>query len=126
MLKAYELYYLSNYSNKQLIFFLLIFVVQNSQLGCACPPAKCYPEKCDHVYLFDNDYENAEDIHGKSMRGRFPYDEKGRILLEVMLSQLAALLQHGLRSIYIVRTHKYNNFMYFTLSTYYVARTLLS
>ena len=87
-------YYLSNYINKQLT--IPIFFVQNTQLGCACPPVKCCPEKCDHVYLFDNDYENAEDIHGKSMRGRFPYDEKGRILLEVMLSQLAALLQHGL------------------------------
>lgn len=55
---------------------------ENSHLGCACPPFKCSPEKCDHVYLFDNDYENAEDINGKSMRGRFPYDEKGRIVLQ--------------------------------------------
>lgn len=37
---------------------------------------------CDHVYLFDNDYEDAKDIYGKPMRGRFPYDEKRRIILE--------------------------------------------
>lgn len=55
---------------------------KNSQLGCACPHLKCYPESCDHVYLFDNDYENAEDIHGKSMHGRFAYDERGQIMLE--------------------------------------------
>ncbi|XP_042493601.1 histone-lysine N-methyltransferase SUVR5-like isoform X2 [Macadamia integrifolia] len=55
---------------------------ESSQLGCACPHSTCYPETCDHVYLFDNDYENAEDIYGKTMRGRFPYDEKGQIILE--------------------------------------------
>ncbi|XP_020530211.1 histone-lysine N-methyltransferase SUVR5 isoform X1 [Amborella trichopoda] len=55
---------------------------KSSQLGCACPQSRCHPETCDHVYLFDNDNENAEDIHGKSMHGRFPYDEKGRIILE--------------------------------------------
>lgn len=62
-----------------------MYLGQNSQLGCTCPNLKCYPESCDHVYLFDNDYENAEDIHGKSMHGRFAYDERGRIVLEVML-----------------------------------------
>ncbi|XP_043713692.1 histone-lysine N-methyltransferase SUVR5-like isoform X2 [Telopea speciosissima] len=56
--------------------------MESSQLGCACPHSTCYPETCDHVYLFDNDYENAEDIYGKTMHGRFPYDEKGRIILE--------------------------------------------
>ncbi|KAJ4963447.1 hypothetical protein NE237_023386 [Protea cynaroides] len=55
---------------------------ESSQLRCACPPSTCYPETCDHVYLFDNDYENAEDIYGKTMHGRFPYDGKGRIILE--------------------------------------------
>ena len=40
---------------------------------------------CDHVYLFDNDYEDAKDINGKSMKGRFPYDDNGRIILEVIL-----------------------------------------
>ncbi|XP_020079995.1 histone-lysine N-methyltransferase SUVR5 isoform X2 [Ananas comosus] len=55
---------------------------KNSQLGCGCSHARCHPEKCDHVYLFDNDYESAEDIHGQSMRGRFAYDERGRIILE--------------------------------------------
>lgn len=41
---------------------------------------------CDHVYLFDNDYEDAKDIYGKPMHGRFPYDERGRIILEVHIS----------------------------------------
>jgi hypothetical protein len=45
----------------------------------------CCPETCDHVYLFDNDYEDARDIYGNSMLGRFPYDDKGRIVLEVIL-----------------------------------------
>ncbi|KAG9159334.1 hypothetical protein Leryth_017962 [Lithospermum erythrorhizon] len=35
-----------------------------------------------HVYLFDDDYEDAKDIYGKAMHGRFPYDERGRIILE--------------------------------------------
>ncbi|XP_052195621.1 histone-lysine N-methyltransferase SUVR5 isoform X2 [Diospyros lotus] len=55
---------------------------ESLQLGCACPHSTCSPENCDHVYLFDDDYENAKDIYGKPMRGRFPYDEKGRIILE--------------------------------------------
>ncbi|XP_048334681.2 histone-lysine N-methyltransferase SUVR5 isoform X3 [Ziziphus jujuba] len=55
---------------------------QSLQLGCACPQLRCCPETCDHVYLFDNDYEDAKDIFGKPMRGRFPYDDKGRIILE--------------------------------------------
>lgn len=70
------------YVTRRLIEPSLSHHAENSHLGCACPPSKCSPEKCDHVYLFDNDYENAEDIHGNSMRGRFPYDEKGRIVLE--------------------------------------------
>ncbi|KAK9285293.1 hypothetical protein L1049_024484 [Liquidambar formosana] len=52
------------------------------QLGCACPHSTCSPEGCDHVYLFDNDYEDAKDIYGKPMHGRYPYDENGRIILE--------------------------------------------
>ncbi|GMY11618.1 histone-lysine N-methyltransferase SUVR5 isoform X1 [Fagus crenata] len=55
---------------------------ESLQLGCACPHSTCYPETCDHVYLFDNDYDDAKDINGKPMRGRFPYDERGRIILE--------------------------------------------
>lgn len=55
---------------------------ESLQLGCACPHSACYPETCDHVYLFDNDYDDAKDINGKPMHGRFPYDEKGRIILE--------------------------------------------
>ncbi|OVA18624.1 SET domain [Macleaya cordata] len=55
---------------------------KSSQLGCACPHSTCSAEACDHVYLFDNDYEDAEDIDGQPMHGRFPYDEKGRIVLK--------------------------------------------
>ncbi|XP_022775257.1 histone-lysine N-methyltransferase SUVR5-like isoform X2 [Durio zibethinus] len=54
----------------------------DSELGCTCSNSTCCPETCDHVYLFDNDYEDARDIYGKPMRGRFPYDDKGRIILE--------------------------------------------
>ncbi|KAL5752788.1 hypothetical protein ACOSQ2_023295 [Xanthoceras sorbifolium] len=52
------------------------------QLGCACQHPTCCPETCDHVYLFDNDYEDAKDIYGRPMHGRFPYDQKGRIIVE--------------------------------------------
>ncbi|KAJ0754235.1 putative [histone H3]-lysine(4) N-trimethyltransferase transcription factor C2H2 family [Helianthus annuus] len=55
---------------------------QSLQLGCGCAHSTCSPKGCDHVYLFDNDYEDAKDINGKSMKGRFPYDNKGRIILE--------------------------------------------
>lgn len=53
------------------------------QLGCGCSLSTCCPETCDHVYLFNNDYEYAKDIDGKLMEGRLPYDDKGRLVLEV-------------------------------------------
>ncbi|GAB2282529.1 hypothetical protein Dimus_017070 [Dionaea muscipula] len=52
------------------------------QLGCGCAKSTCCPETCEHVYLFDNDFEDAKDIFGNPMRGRFSYDDDGRILLE--------------------------------------------
>eukprot|EP01018_Ginkgo_biloba_P028126 Gb_09467 [translate_table: standard] len=55
---------------------------KSSQLGCTCTQQQCFPESCDHVYLFDNDNDDAEDIYGQAMHGRFPYDENGRIILE--------------------------------------------
>ncbi|XP_057872607.1 histone-lysine N-methyltransferase SUVR5 isoform X1 [Cryptomeria japonica] len=55
---------------------------KSSQLGCTCTQPQCSPESCDHVYLFDNDNDDAEDIYGQRMHGRFPYDSKGRIILE--------------------------------------------
>ncbi|KAH9327214.1 hypothetical protein KI387_007392, partial [Taxus chinensis] len=55
---------------------------KTSQLGCTCTQPQCSPGSCDHVYLFENDNENAQDIYGKPINGRFPYDEKGRIILE--------------------------------------------
>ena len=67
-----------------LIFFSLSVYWQSLQLGCACSYTSCCPETCDHVYLFGNDYDDAKDIFGKPMRGRFPYDENGRIILEVI------------------------------------------
>ncbi|CAN0911936.1 Histone-lysine N-methyltransferase SUVR5 [Linum grandiflorum] len=55
---------------------------ESLQVGCSCPYSVCCSETCDHVYLFDNDYEDAKDIYGAPMHGRFPYDDKGRIILE--------------------------------------------
>ncbi|XP_009140488.1 histone-lysine N-methyltransferase SUVR5 [Brassica rapa] len=52
------------------------------QLKCGCPGSVCSPVTCDHVYLFGNDFEESRDIYGKSMRCRFPYDDKERIILE--------------------------------------------
>lgn len=58
--------------------------MQDQQLGCKCPSSVCNPENCDHVYLFDDDHVNAKDVNGNSMHSRFAYDEKGRIVLEVL------------------------------------------
>jgi len=55
---------------------------KSSQLRCTCKQAQCFPESCDHVYLFDNDNDDAEGIYGQPMHGRFPYDENGQIILE--------------------------------------------
>ncbi|PON54097.1 putative retinoblastoma binding protein (RIZ) [Parasponia andersonii] len=70
------------YITKPMLDQSLALDSQSLQLGCACPYLTCCPETCDHVYLFDNDYDDAKDIYGKPMRGRFPYDDKGRIILE--------------------------------------------
>ncbi|KAL8476034.1 hypothetical protein ACS0TY_028630 [Phlomoides rotata] len=60
----------------------LVLEPESSELGCACAQSTCSSETCDHVYLFDNDYEDAKDIYGQPMHGRFPYDERRRIILE--------------------------------------------
>ncbi|KAH7846567.1 hypothetical protein Vadar_015622 [Vaccinium darrowii] len=70
------------YVRKPLLDRSLCLGAESLQLGCACAHSSCSPGMCDHVYLFDNDYEDAKDIYGKPMRGRFPYDEKRRIILE--------------------------------------------
>ncbi|KAL6273851.1 hypothetical protein ACE6H2_024543 [Prunus campanulata] len=70
------------YIMKPLVHQSLGLDTESLQLGCVCPHSTCCPETCDHVYLFDNDYDDAKDIFGKPMRGRFPYDGKGRIILE--------------------------------------------
>ncbi|XP_027151736.1 histone-lysine N-methyltransferase SUVR5 isoform X1 [Coffea eugenioides] len=70
------------YVTKPLLDQSIGLEVESSQLGCACAHSVCSPVTCDHVYLFDNDYEDAKDIYGKPMHGRFPYDERGRIILE--------------------------------------------
>ncbi|XP_050105712.1 uncharacterized protein LOC126585340 isoform X2 [Malus sylvestris] len=56
--------------------------MKSLQLGCAYVCSICCPKTWDHVYLFDNDYDDAEDMYGKSMRCRFPYDQRGRLILE--------------------------------------------
>ncbi|KAK8606797.1 hypothetical protein V6N13_052554 [Hibiscus sabdariffa] len=70
------------YVTKSLLDQSLQLDAESLQLGCTCSNSTCCSETCDHVYLFDNDYEDARDIYGKPMRGRFPYDDKGRIILE--------------------------------------------
>ncbi|XP_072964774.1 histone-lysine N-methyltransferase SUVR5 isoform X1 [Typha angustifolia] len=70
------------YVTERLMVPSLSLDTKNSQLGCACSHAQCCPENCDHVYLFDSDYEKAEDIYGKPMHGRFAYDDRGQIILE--------------------------------------------
>ncbi|KAH0851697.1 hypothetical protein HID58_036101, partial [Brassica napus] len=58
-----------------------VFAKEKVQHRCVCPGSVCSPLTCDHVYLFGNDFEEARDVYGKSMRCRFPYDDKERIIL---------------------------------------------
>ncbi|CAN6280243.1 unnamed protein product [Urochloa humidicola] len=55
---------------------------ENSMPGCACSHIECSPEKCDHVSLFNDVYENLVDINGTRMHGRFAYDEDSKIILQ--------------------------------------------
>ncbi|KAK7250847.1 hypothetical protein RIF29_33573 [Crotalaria pallida] len=70
------------YITKPMLHQSLSLASESPQLGCACSSSVCSPETCDHIYLFDSDYDDAKDVFGKPMRGRFPYDENGRIILE--------------------------------------------
>lgn len=69
----------------------MFMIQQNLQLRCGCWATGCSPLTCDHVYLFGNDFEEARDIFGKSMRCRFPYDDKERIILEVNFELLLSI-----------------------------------
>ncbi|KAI5076200.1 hypothetical protein GOP47_0008265 [Adiantum capillus-veneris] len=55
---------------------------ESSGLGCGCQGLQCSPAQCEHVYIFDNDNTDAQDINGQPMVGRFPYDSQGCIILE--------------------------------------------
>ncbi|KAK9749926.1 hypothetical protein RND81_02G160000 [Saponaria officinalis] len=70
------------YATKSLVDPTCDVNTQNLQLGCSCSQSACSPETCHHVDLFNSDYENAKDINGKSMEGRFPYDDKGRLIIK--------------------------------------------
>ncbi|EOA26462.1 hypothetical protein CARUB_v10022510mg [Capsella rubella] len=71
-----------SYVTKSILHPSMDLVKENLQLRCGCRSSMCSPVTCDHVYLFGNDFEDARDIYGKSMRCRFPYDDKQRIILE--------------------------------------------
>lgn len=77
-------------------------------MGCSCTEDKCSASICDHVSMFDTDNADACSIDGSSIRGRFPYDAFGRIIIDVSTVSLdvsffilglycipAALLCHG-------------------------------
>ncbi|CAN8287794.1 unnamed protein product [Cochlearia groenlandica] len=71
------------YVTKSMVDSSTGFVVkENVQLRCGCRGTVCSPLSCDHVYLFNSDFEEARDVYGKSLRCRFPYDDKQRIILE--------------------------------------------
>uniref|UniRef100_A0A7I4BQG6 Uncharacterized protein n=1 Tax=Physcomitrium patens TaxID=3218 RepID=A0A7I4BQG6_PHYPA len=55
----------------------------NSQVGCSCTEDECSASTCDHMSMFDTDNTEAFTIDGKFIRGQFPYDEFGRIILDV-------------------------------------------
>ncbi|CAM8915669.1 unnamed protein product [Rhodiola kirilowii] len=56
--------------------------LKSSQLSCGERQSSCLPSTCDQVYLFNSDYEDARDIYGKPMHGRFAYDDQRCIVLE--------------------------------------------
>jgi hypothetical protein len=58
--------------------------------GCACY-SHCSPEKCDHVSLVDRAYENLVDIYETPMRGRFAYDDNGKIILQVIAGSIGTI-----------------------------------
>ncbi|GJN21999.1 hypothetical protein PR202_gb09524 [Eleusine coracana subsp. coracana] len=68
---------------------------ENSMARCACSYAHCSPEKCDHVSIFDRSYENLVDIYGTPMRGRFAYDENGKIILQGWAIRAAEPIPRG-------------------------------
>ncbi|KAL0756969.1 hypothetical protein Bca101_094637 [Brassica carinata] len=75
--------------------FVFICPMQKVQHWCGCRGLVCSPLTCDHVYLFGNDFEEARDVYRKSMRCRFPYDDKERIILEqVVVESMESLLAH--------------------------------
>lgn len=51
-------------------------------MRCSCSSSTCC-KTCDHIYLFDDCFDNAKDIFGKPMRGKFPYNKNGRLMLKV-------------------------------------------
>ncbi|KAL8143743.1 hypothetical protein V2J09_016775 [Rumex salicifolius] len=61
---------------------LSLIDTQSLLLKHGCSQSECSPETCDQVYLFNTDNEDAKDIYGMPMTGRFPYDEIGKIMLE--------------------------------------------
>ncbi|KAJ7550851.1 hypothetical protein O6H91_07G121600 [Diphasiastrum complanatum] len=71
-----------SYITRRLLKPSLGLDTKNSQLGCSCKESKCYPESCDHVLLFDSDNNDACDIYGQPMHGRFPYNTSGQIILQ--------------------------------------------
>ncbi|GBG76491.1 hypothetical protein CBR_g22240 [Chara braunii] len=54
----------------------------NSQVACACSGARCLADSCEHVRLFNQDNIEACDIDGELMLDKFPYDERGCIVLQ--------------------------------------------
>ena len=82
---------------------------KSSQLGCTCTQPQCFLESCDHVYLFDNDHDDAEDIYGQPMHGRFPYDEKGRIILEEGFLVYECNSMYSLKILWLSLAIKYLN-----------------
>ncbi|CAI8584811.1 unnamed protein product [Vicia faba] len=51
---------------------------ESLQLRCYCSTSTCCRKTCDHIYLFDN----AKDVFGKPMSGKFPYNKNGRLMLK--------------------------------------------
>ncbi|XP_057416486.1 histone-lysine N-methyltransferase SUVR5-like isoform X2 [Lotus japonicus] len=70
------------YVTKPRLYESLSLHPESTQMQRSCSFFTFCPETCHQAYLFDNEFDDAKDVFGKPMRGRCPYDENGRIILE--------------------------------------------
>ncbi|XP_058753614.1 histone-lysine N-methyltransferase SUVR5-like [Vicia villosa] len=71
-----------SYVTKQMLDRFPTHNHESLQLRCSCSTSTCCRKTCDHIYLSDNGLDHAKDIFGKPMRGEFPYNKNGQLMLK--------------------------------------------